>query len=74
MIRNLNDLKVGQQGTVAQITACGAAKRRFLDMGITRGAKITIEKIAPFGDPIAVSVRGYNLSLRRKEAYNIGII
>ncbi len=64
-------LKPGERGFVAGITAEGAMKRHFLDMGITTGVPITLERVAPFGDPVAVRVRGYSLSLRREEAKKI---
>lgn len=64
-------LRPGQSGVVQAITAQGAVKRHFLDMGITKGVTVTVERIAPFGDPIAVRLRGYSLSLRREEAANI---
>lgn len=64
-------LKPGESGMVAGITAEGAMKRHFLDMGITTGVPIILERVAPFGDPIAVRLRGYSLSLRREEAKKI---
>ena len=66
MKKTLAGLKPGQSGVVDGLTAAGAVKRHFLDMGITKG-----ERIAPFGDPIAVRLRGYSLSLRRDEAAKI---
>ena len=71
MKKTLAGLKPGQSGVVDGLTAAGAVKRRFLDMGITKGVRITVERIAPFGDPIAVRLRGYSLSLRRDEAAKI---
>ena len=71
MSKTLASLKPGQSGVVFCITAQGAVKRRFLDMGITKGVRMTVERIAPFGDPIAVRLRGYSLSLRREEAAKI---
>lgn len=70
-MKTLNNLKPGQSGVVASITAEGALKRHFLDMGITKGVVVTMERIAPFGDPVAVRLRGYSLSLRREEAKKI---
>lgn len=64
-------LRPGERGFVVGITAEGAMKRHFLDMGITTGVPITLERVAPFGDPVAVRVRGYSLSLRREEAKKI---
>ena len=71
MKKTLAGLKPGQSGVVDGLTAAGAVKRYFLDMGITKGVRITVERIAPFGDPIAVRLRGYSLSLRRDEAAKI---
>lgn len=70
-MKSLAALKPGQSGIVREMKAEGAVKRRFLDMGITRGVSVTVERVAPFGDPIAVRLRGYSLSLRREEAKNI---
>ena len=70
-MKTLNNLKPGQSGVVESITAEGALKRHFLDMGITKGVVVTMERIAPFGDPVAVRLRGYSLSLRRAEAKKI---
>ena len=70
-MKTLNTLKPGESGVVESITAEGAMKRHFLDMGITKGVTITMERIAPFGDPVAVRLRGYSLSLRREEARKI---
>ena len=70
-MKTLNTLKPGESGIVDSITAEGAMKRHFLDMGITKGVPITMERVAPFGDPVAVRLRGYSLSLRRDEARKI---
>ncbi|MCI7125689.1 MAG: ferrous iron transport protein A [Agathobaculum sp.] len=70
-MKTLNNLRPGEIGVVDRITAGGALKRHFLDMGITKGVPVTMERIAPFGDPIAVRLRGYSLSLRREEAKKI---
>ena len=71
MNHSLAQLRPGQSGIVESLSAEGAIKRHFLDMGITKGVRITVERVAPFGDPIAVQLRGYHLSLRREEAANI---
>ncbi|MBS5144737.1 MAG: ferrous iron transport protein A [Butyricicoccus pullicaecorum] len=71
MNKSLAQLKPGQSGIVESLSAEGAIKRHFLDMGITKGVCITVDRVAPFGDPIAVRLRGYSLSLRREEAANI---
>ena len=61
----LRDAKVGQTVTVVKLHGEGAVKRRIMDMGITKGTEIYIRKVAPLGDPIEVTVRGYELSLRK---------
>ncbi|MDY3617444.1 FeoA family protein [Agathobaculum sp.] len=70
-MKTLGNLKPGEVGVVDHITAEGALKRHFLDMGITKGVPVMMERIAPFGDPVAVRLRGYSLSLRREEAKKI---
>lgn len=67
----LRELKPGQQGTVVSIGTTGPMKRRIMDMGITPGVAIKVVKVAPLGDPIEVTVRGYELSLRKEEAQQI---
>ena len=68
---SLNDVKVGETATVVKLHGEGATKRRIMDMGITKGTEIYVRKVAPLGDPIEVTVRGYELSLRKGEAENI---
>ena len=69
--KTLRDVPVGETAVVAKLTGAGALKRRIMDMGITRGTRILIRKVAPLGDPIEVNIRGYELSLRKSEAENI---
>ena len=69
----LREVKVGQDCTVAKLTGVGAVKRRIMDMGLTKGTGVYVRKVAPLGDPIEVTVRGYELSLRRDEADNIEV-
>ncbi len=64
----LKDAKVGQTVTVKKLNGEGAIKRRIMDMGITKGIEVYIRKVAPLGDPIEVTVRGYELSLRKQDA------
>ena len=64
----LKDAKIGQTVTVTKITGEGAVKRRIMDMGITKGVEIYVRKVAPLGDPVEVTVRGYELSLRKADA------
>lgn len=64
----LRDVRVGESCTVAKLTGTGAIKRRIMDMGLTKGAQVHVRKVAPLGDPIECTVRGYELSLRKDEA------
>ena len=64
----LREAKVGQTVTVKKLNGEGAVKRRIMDMGITKGTEIFIRKVAPLGDPVEVTVRGYELSLRKADA------
>ena len=64
----LKDAKVGTTGVVSKIEGDGAYKRRIMDMGITKGCEIFIRKVAPLGDPVEITVRGYELSLRKQDA------
>ena len=64
----LRDAKVGQTVKVLKLTGEGAVKRRIMDMGITKGVEVYVRKVAPLGDPIEVTVRGYELSLRKADA------
>ena len=73
-MKNLKDTPVGQTVTVSKIEVTGARKRRIMDMGITKGVEIYIRKVAPLGDPIEVTVRGYELSLRKADAEMIELV
>ena len=64
----LKDAKIGQTVTVKKLGGEGAVKRRIMDMGLTKGAEVYIRKVAPLGDPIEITVRGYELSLRTADA------
>ena len=64
----LGDVKVGKTVKVVKLNGEGAIKRRIMDMGVTRGIDIYVRKVAPLGDPIEVTVRGYELTLRRQDA------
>jgi ferrous iron transport protein A len=64
----LKDAKVGETVKVRKLTGTGAVKRRIMDMGITKGVEIYIRKVAPLGDPVEVTVRDYELSLRKADA------
>lgn len=69
----LRDAKVGETVTVKKLTGEGVVKRRIMDMGITKGTEIYIRKVAPLGDPVEVTVRGYELSLRKADAEMVEI-
>ena len=70
----LRDAKIGQTVKVKKLGGEGAVKRRIMDMGITKGVDIYIRKVAPLGDPIEITVRGYELSLRKAEAEFVEIV
>ena len=67
-MNSLREVPVGGRAKVVRIHGEGAVKRRIMDMGITKGVEIYVRKVAPLGDPIEVTVRGYELSLRKAEA------
>lgn len=67
-MKTLRDIKIGETGTVKRLHGEGAIKRRIMDMGITKGAEVYVRKVAPLGDPIELTVRGYELSLRKADA------
>lgn len=67
-MRTLKDVKIGQIVKVIKLEGEGAIKRRIMDMGITKGVEVYVRKVAPFGDPIEVNLRGYELSLRKVDA------
>lgn len=64
----LKEIACGQTVTVKKVEGLGAVRRRIMDMGITRGCQVYVRKVAPLGDPIEVTVRGYELSLRKADA------
>lgn len=70
-MQSLKEIKVGQTVTVKKVSGDGAVKRRIMDMGITKGTEIFVRKVAPLGDPVEVTVRGYELSLRKADAQMI---
>ena len=69
--RTLRDVAIGDTATVRRLTGEGALKRHIMDMGITKGTSVFVRKVAPLGDPIEGTVRGYELSLRKSEAESI---
>ena len=72
-MNNLREVPVGGTAKVVKIHGEGAVKRRIMDMGITKGVEIYVRKVAPLGDPIEVTVRGYELSLRKADAESIEV-
>lgn len=73
-MKTLREVKCGETVRVHKLNGTGALKRRIMDMGITKGAEIFVRKVAPFGDPVEVNVRGYELSIRKNEAESIEVI
>ena len=69
----LRDIPVGSSCTVKALTGTGAVKRRIMDTGLTKGAKVKVVKVAPLGDPIQVNVRGYELSIRKDVADKVEV-
>ena len=72
-MKTLKEVAVGQTVTVEKLFGEGPVKRRIMDMGITKGVEIYVRKVAPLGDPVEVTVRGYELSLRRADAEMIEV-
>ena len=70
-MQTLKDIKVGQTVKVVKLQGEGAVKRRIMDTGITKGVEVYVRKVAPLGDPVEVTVRGYELSLRKADAQMI---
>ncbi|MCI8283766.1 MAG: ferrous iron transport protein A [Firmicutes bacterium] len=72
-MKTLKEIKLGDTATVKKLHGDGAVKRRIMDMGITKGTDVYLRKVAPLGDPIEVTVRGYELSVRKADAEMIEI-
>lgn len=72
-MKTLRDVSIGESVTVKRLHGEGATKRRIMDMGITRGTEIKVRKLAPLGDPLELTVRGYELSLRKADAEMIEV-
>jgi len=70
-MKTLKDVPVGATAKVVKLEGEGPLRRRIMDMGVTRGATVSVRKVAPLGDPIEITVRGYELSLRKSEAEQI---
>ena len=72
-MKTLRDVKVGESAVIEQLHGEGALKRRLMDMGLTRGTPVYVRKVAPLGDPMELTVRGYELSVRRGDAEQIEV-
>ena len=72
-MQTLKEVECGQSVSVVKLHGAGAVKRRIMDMGITKGTEVFVRKVAPLGDPIEVTVRGYELSLRKADAEMIEV-
>lgn len=72
-MKTLRDVKIGESATVVRLHGEGPVRRRIMDMGITRKTNVLVRKVAPLGDPIEVTVRGYELSLRKADAEMIEV-
>lgn len=67
-MKTLRDIRIGEKAQVAKLHGEGAVKRRMMDMGLTKGVEVLVRKVAPLGDPIEITVRGYELSIRKADA------
>ena len=72
-MKTLKDVKIGQSARVVKLHGEGALRRRIMDMGMTKGVLVTVRKVAPLGDPLEVTLRGYELSLRKDDAAMIEV-
>ena len=72
-MKTLKDIRIGETVRVTKVGGEGALKRRIMDMGITKGVEITVRKVAPLGDPVEFTVRGYEISLRKADAEMIEV-
>ena len=72
-MKTLKDIKVGEHAVIVKLHGEGALKRRIMDMGLTKGTEVYVRKVAPLGDPMEVTVRGYELSLRKADTEMIEV-
>ena len=72
-MKTLREVKVGETATVVKLHGEGSTKRRIMDMGLTKGTEVYIRKVAPLGDPVEITIRGYELSIRKADAELIEI-
>lgn len=68
MLKKLSEFKINEKGIIRSVSGEGKLRRRLFDMGVTPGAEVVLKKVAPLGDPLEVTIRGYELSLRKMEA------
>ena len=73
-MKTLKDVKVGETAVVVRLHGEGAVKRRIMDMGLTKGTEVYVRKVAPLGDPMELTVRGYELSVRKADAEMIEVL
>ena len=73
-MKTLKDVPVGGSATVAKLHGEGALRRHLMDMGLIKGTPVSVRKVAPLGDPIELTVRGYELSIRTEEAANVEVL
>ncbi|MDO5318132.1 MAG: FeoA family protein [bacterium] len=73
-MKTLNDIEIGGRAVIARLHGEGAVRRRILDMGLVKGTEVLVRKVAPIGDPIELTVRGYELSIRKDEAAMIEVV
>lgn len=72
-MKTLRDVEPGASAQIVKLTGSGALRRRIMDMGLTRGTTVQVRKVAPLGDPVEITVRGYELSIRKSEAESIEV-
>ena len=72
-MKTLKEVKIGESVTINRLHGEGALKRRIMDMGLTKGTEVYVRKVAPLGDPMELTVRGYELSVRKSDAENIEV-
>lgn len=72
-MKTLRDVKIGETAKVVKLHGEGAVKRRIMDMGLTKGTDVYVRKVAPLGDPVEITVRGYELSIRKADAQMVEV-
>ncbi|MEE1440553.1 MAG: FeoA family protein [Christensenellales bacterium] len=72
-MKTLKEVKIGESAIIKRLHGEGALKRRIMDMGLTKGTEVYVRKVAPLGDPMELTVRGYELSVRKSDAENIEV-